>query len=62
MKLNMRDVKKELDLLFPESYCANCGRVGPHEDPLYEEFLDGDNKPVIIEVCKHYVKQKIKKD
>lgn len=35
------------------SYCANCGRPA-HDGPLWETMLDGDNKPVTIEVCKYY--------
>tara|TARA_B100001287_G_C22681528_1_gene530700 strand:+ start:1137 stop:1328 length:192 start_codon:yes stop_codon:yes gene_type:complete len=34
-------------------YCANCGRPA-HESPLWETMLDGDNKPVTIEVCKFF--------
>ena len=41
--------------------CDNCGR-SKHESPLFEQFLDGDNQPVMIEVCKHYRKLKIKKE
>ena len=35
-----------------EEFCANCGRPA-HSGPLWEQFLDGDNKPVMIEVCKY---------
>lgn len=41
-------------------YCANCGRPA-HENPLYEQMIDGDNKPVMIEVCKYYRKQQKEK-
>ena len=30
-------------------YCENCGRM--HDGPLWETFLDGDNKPLEILVC-----------
>ena len=30
-------------------YCENCGRM--HEGPLWETFLDGDNKPIEILLC-----------
>ena len=34
-------------------YCQNCGHER-HDGPLWKEFKDGDNKPVMIEVCKQY--------
>ena len=34
-------------------YCENCGHE-QHEGPLYKEYRDGDNKPIIIEVCKQF--------
>lgn len=34
-------------------YCANCGRP-EHTNPLWEEMLDGENKPIMIEVCKYF--------
>ncbi|MBR20352.1 MAG: hypothetical protein CMA64_09470 [Euryarchaeota archaeon] len=37
-------------------YCDNCGRLA-HDGPLMEEFKDGNNEIVIIEVCKEYRKQ-----
>lgn len=40
--------------------CDNCGRP-KHESPLFEQFLDGNNQPVMIEVCKHYRKSKKEK-
>ena len=33
--------------------CLNC-RHEQHDGPLWKEFTDGDNKPIMIEVCKHY--------
>lgn len=33
--------------------CQNCGHE-QHDGPLYKEYRDGDNKPIIIEVCKQY--------
>ncbi len=42
-------------------FCANCGRPA-HSGPLWEQFLDGDNKPVMIEVCKYYRKQQKEKN
>lgn len=41
-------------------YCANCGRPA-HSEPLYEQMIDGDNKPILIEVCKYYRKMKKEK-
>jgi predicted Fe-S protein YdhL (DUF1289 family) len=38
-------------------YCANCGRP-EHTNPLWEEMLDGENKPIMIEVCKYFREQK----
>ena len=35
------------------SYCQNCGHP-QHVGPLYKEHKDGDNKIVVIEVCKQY--------
>jgi hypothetical protein len=35
------------------SYCQNCGHP-QHDGPLYKENKDGDNKIVVIEVCKQY--------
>jgi|TARA_B110000977_G_scaffold158350_1_gene201746 hypothetical protein len=35
------------------SYCQNCGHP-QHDGPLYKEHKDGDNKIVVIEVCKQY--------
>jgi len=31
--------------------CKNCGHKY-HEGPLYKEFVDGDGKAIVIEVCK----------
>jgi len=31
--------------------CKNCGHE-KHEGPLYKEFVDGDGKTIVIEVCK----------
>ena len=31
--------------------CSNCGHEY-HEGPLFKEMLDGDGKPITIEVCK----------
>jgi predicted Fe-S protein YdhL (DUF1289 family) len=50
-ELKSVDQHKESD-----NYCANCGRP-EHSEPLWEQFLDGDNKPVMIEVCKFFRKQ-----
>lgn len=33
-------------------YCLNCGHEA-HDGPLYKEVMDGDNKPIRIEICKH---------
>ena len=30
-------------------YCENCGRM--HEGPLWETFLDGNNKPLELLLC-----------
>ena len=35
------------------NYCQNCG-YEEHHGPLWKEFKDGDNKPIMIEVCKQY--------
>jgi|TARA_Y100000114_G_scaffold123065_1_gene118558 hypothetical protein len=35
------------------NYCLNCGHE-QHDGPLWKEFLDGDNQPIMIEVCKQY--------
>jgi hypothetical protein len=37
--------------------CANCGRP-EHSGPLWEQMLDGDNNPVMIEICKYFREQK----
>ncbi len=29
-----------------------------HTNPLWEEMLDGENKPIMIEVCKYFREQK----
>ena len=33
--------------------CLNCG-YEKHDDPLWKEFIDGDGKIVMIEVCRSY--------
>lgn len=38
-------------------YCENCGHEY-HEGSLHKEVLDGDGKPIIIEVCKQGRKKK----
>lgn len=50
-ELNSANMHKESD-----SYCANCGRP-EHSNPLWEQMLDGENKPIMIEVCKYFRKQ-----
>ena len=30
-------------------YCLNCGHEA-HDGPLYKEVMDGDNKPIKIEI------------
>ena len=30
-------------------YCENCGRM--HDGPLWETFIDGDNKPLELLLC-----------
>jgi hypothetical protein len=37
-------------MVYDMKHCENCGRV--HEGPLWETFLDGDNKPIEILVCR----------
>ena len=36
-------------MVYDMKYCENCGRA--HDGPLWETFLDGDNKPLEILVC-----------
>jgi hypothetical protein len=48
LELKANEQIKRTDL-----YCANCGRPA-HDGPLWETMLDGDNKPVTIEVCKSF--------
>ena len=48
LELKANEQIKRTDL-----YCANCGRPA-HDGPLWETMLDGDNKPVTIEVCKFF--------
>ena len=36
-------------MVYDMKYCENCGRM--HDGPLWETFLDGDNKPIEILVC-----------
>jgi len=31
--------------------CKNCGHES-HQGPLYKEFIDGDGKVIVIEVCR----------
>ena len=50
MKLELKANEKNERAI---SYCANCGRPA-HDEPLWETMLDGDNKPVTIEVCKFF--------
>ena len=33
-------------------YCQNCGHEA-HDGPLYKEIMDGDNKPIKIEICRN---------
>ena len=33
-------------------YCGNCGHE-THDGPLYKEVTDGDNMPIVIEVCRY---------
>lgn len=36
-------------MVYDMKYCENCGRA--HEGPLWETFIDGDNKPLEILLC-----------
>ncbi len=36
-------------MVYDMKYCENCGRA--HEGPLWETFIDGDNKPLELLLC-----------
>ena len=39
--------------------CQNCGYE--HEGTLWKEFTDGDGLPIMIEVCKNFIAERLDK-
>ena len=46
---NTPGISVSLPMVYDMKYCENCGRM--HDGPLWETFIDGDNKPLEILVC-----------
>ena len=40
--------------------CLNCGHEA-HDGTLWKEFTDGDGLPIMIEVCKNFIAERLDK-
>ena len=40
--------------------CQNCGHE-QHDGPLWKEFTDGDGLPIMIEVYKNFIAERLDK-